>query len=349
MVTRDIISPAVPRTYAELRAAVESTIVKGQQDYEIARVRTYHETGRLIHEHVLLFKQRADHGARTIARLSADVKLHRSVLQRCVQFYQAMPNCADRRNLSWGHYRALITVDDPARRRALADEANRQRWLVEQLEGRIRELAPKPALTGSFSAADPVELLMPRRGTPGLHAVIDQGDGPAVDLGFRMTHPLGPGSKFTPGDIVRFSPSTGLRAGGYDVRRVDGATRAELFTYAVTVRRVVDGDTLIVALEFAPGFKKQMTLRLRGVDCAETSTAAGRAAKRFVESLVAPGDEVILSTTKPDKYDRSLADVFVRARNQAKNGESENEEIFLNNALLQNGHAVRYDGGPKDE
>jgi hypothetical protein len=25
------------------------------------------------------------------------------------------------------------------------------------------------------------------------------------------------------------------------------------------------------------------------------------------------------------------------------------EEIFLNNALLQAGHAERYDGGPKDE
>lgn len=94
MATRDVTPLAVPKTYAELRAAVILTIVKGQQAYEIARVRTYHETGRLIHEHVLLFKQRADHGARPIARLSAEVKLHRSVLQRCVQFYQAMPNCA---------------------------------------------------------------------------------------------------------------------------------------------------------------------------------------------------------------------------------------------------------------
>ena len=77
---------------------------------------------------------------------------------------------------------------------------------------------------------------------------------------------------------------------------------------------------------------------------------------------MAVGDEVILSTTKPDKYNRSLADVFIikpRSVSQllpAGAGSAldsqlnaEGGEIFLNNALLQNGHAERYDGGPKDE
>jgi endonuclease YncB( thermonuclease family) len=97
-----------------------------------------------------------------------------------------------------------------------------------------------------------------------------------------------------------------------------------------------------------------MMLRLRGLDCPEKNTAAGRAAKRFVESLVAVGDGVILSTTKPDKYNRSLADVFVpmkklRAESPELRDGPAGEFLFLNNALLQNRHAVRYDGGPKDE
>jgi len=50
----------IPQTYAELRRAVEATMVWGQREADLARVRTYHETGRLIHEHVLLFKERAD-------------------------------------------------------------------------------------------------------------------------------------------------------------------------------------------------------------------------------------------------------------------------------------------------
>ena len=87
---------------------------------------------------------------------------------------------------------------------------------------------------------------------------------------------------------------------------------------------------------------------MRGLDCPETSTAAGRAAKRFVDDLVHVGDEVVLSTTKPDKYDRYLADVFLQPAMDEKR-ETEDPEIFLNNALLENGHAVRYDGvGPKE-
>ena len=104
MPTRALAAVPVPQTYAELRRAVELTLVKGQQAVEQARVRTYWDTGRLIHEHVLRFKDRADYGAGTIARLSADMELHRSTLQRCVQFYLAIPNCAPWRNLTWAHY-----------------------------------------------------------------------------------------------------------------------------------------------------------------------------------------------------------------------------------------------------
>jgi endonuclease YncB( thermonuclease family) len=77
------------------------------------------------------------------------------------------------------------------------------------------------------------------------------------------------------------------------------------------IRRVVDGDTFVAAVMVAPGFSRELKLRLRGLDCPEMSTAAGRAAKLFVDGLIKAGDEVV-STTKPDKYNRYLADVFLR-------------------------------------
>ena len=136
------------------------------------------------------------------------------------------------------------------------------------------------------------------------------------------------------GDIVRLGES--------GVRKVEAATKAELFTYVATVRQVIDGDTLVVTLLFAPGWRHELKLRLRGLDCPEISTAAGRAAKKFVDGLLKAGDEAIVSTRRPDKYDRYLADVFV--------GEPGAEnEVFLNNALLAGGYAVRYDGGAKEE
>jgi endonuclease YncB( thermonuclease family) len=57
----------------------------------------------------------------------------------------------------------------------------------------------------------------------------------------------------------------------------------------------------------------------------------GKAAKRFTESLVARAAAVTICTTKPDKYDRYLADVFLT---------TDAGEVFLNNALLENGHAA---------
>jgi endonuclease YncB( thermonuclease family) len=61
-------------------------------------------------------------------------------------------------------------------------------------------------------------------------------------------------------------------------------------------------------------------------------TPEGKAAKRFVETLVAQAVSITITTTKPDKYDRYLSDIFL----QTDSG----DEIFLNNALLENGHAV---------
>jgi endonuclease YncB( thermonuclease family) len=52
---------------------------------------------------------------------------------------------------------------------------------------------------------------------------------------------------------------------------------------------------------------------------------------RAVEAL-----DVTIVTSKVDKYDRYLADVHLTLRS--------GEEVFLNNHLLQHGHAVRTDG-----
>lgn len=83
MATRALAPAVTPATYAELRRGVEATLLTGQREIEQAKVRTYWETGRLIDAHVLQNKDRADYGSKTIQRLADDLKVHRSVLQRC--------------------------------------------------------------------------------------------------------------------------------------------------------------------------------------------------------------------------------------------------------------------------
>ena len=330
-----------PQTYAQLRDAVVAVVVKGREEIDRAWLETYHATGRLINEHILHFRDRAGYGARIYEKLAEDTSISVRTLRQCAQFHRCYPIRHARAKLIWSHYQLLIQVADPAKRKALEAEAVRKHWTPPDLEARVRSVNAVALVAADDPPAAPVALLTPRRGTPGLHPIIDLVGELAVDLGFRFYRELGSASKLQPGDIVRL--------GDAGIRKVDAATQSQLFTYTATVRKVTDGDTLLVALVLAPGFTHRLKLRLRGLDCPEIATAAGRAAKAFVENLLHPGDEVIISTTKPDKYDRYLADVFLVGSSDPSSEASAKEDAFLNNALLSAGHATRYDGGAKEE
>jgi len=225
--------------------------------------------------------------------------------------------------LGWAHYKALIPVSDPKQRRALATEANRNRWSVVQLEQRIRSLAPPDDVTPISGTAESQSLLTPKRGIPGICRVIADGEGLAVDLGFACYLRLPPTTSLELNDFVKVTKS--------GVTRVEDATKADLFAYRAEVLKVVDGDTLWVRVFLRPDQWIKQKLRLRDLDCPEMSTAAGQAAKRFVDALIAGSSAITICTTKPDKYDRYLADVFVNTNEG---------EAYLNNELLAKGHAV---------
>jgi endonuclease YncB( thermonuclease family) len=307
---------------------VEVAMIRGQREADLARVRSYHETGRLIHEHVLLFKDRATHNAQTMKRLSEDLKVDRSVLQRCVKFARAFPNWATWPNLTWAHYRVLIPVEDADLRQILATEADKNEWPVVQLEQRIRSLLPL-AVGGVDTAKNvtPPKPLVPKRGTVGVWRVVASDDGPAVDLGFTAYVDLPVATRLQENALVQ------LDAAGEFVESPE-ATKAALYTYRARVLRVIDGDTLWMKIHLRPGLWVKEKLRLRGLDCPEMATPEGRAAKRFVEALVARAQAVTITTTKPDKWDRYLSDVFL---------ETADGDLFLNNHLLADGHARRMD------
>ncbi len=317
----------VPQTYGELRRAVEAAMITGQLAADLAKVRTYHLTGQVIYEHVLLFKDRADYGAKTIPRLAADLKLDRSVLLRCVQFFRSFPNVATWRQLTWGHYRTLIPVADPKLRQSLAGEANKNSWSVIQLEQRVRILLPLESATDESRSGTGAaqKLLTPKRGTAGICKVIAVEGAPVVDLGFASYLDLPEDTDLQAGDFVQLHGADRITAAAE-------ATKAELFTYTAVILKVVDGDTLWVKIYLRPKHWVKQKLRFRDLDCPEMSTPEGKVAKRFVDALVARTTSVTICTTKPDKYDRYLADVFLTL--------DDGTEIFLNNELLTNGQAV---------
>ncbi len=325
-----LILKGVPRTYAELRSGVQETLLTGQQRTEEAKVRTYWETGRLIQEHLLIHKERAKYGGQVVPKLAEDLGISDRVLYHCVQFARTFPILTARSEFTWAHYRALLQIEDKTQRKKIEAEAAKNGWTSRQLEERIRPINLLKA-NNNEDAVERVPTAKPlvsKRGTVGVYRVIAGEEILSVDLGFTsyldLTEEQAVGLQG--GRLIR------LDAKGKFLPAEDAKT-SELFTYRAEVIRVVDGDTLWMKIYLRPRHWLKEKLRLRALDCPEMDTPEGKAAKRFVETLVAQAVSVTITTTKPDKYDRYLSDIFLESES--------GEEIFLNNALLQNGHAIR--------
>ena len=300
---------------------------KSRQEIDRAWLLTYHETGRLINEHILRNKDRADYGAKVFTRLAEDTGTNKRTLEQCAQFQRYFPIASGRSQLGWAHYRLLCQVDNEAQRQTLMAETIKRHWTSTELETRVRALNAIDVTpdSDSFGVSPAPKLLTPKRGKVGVCKVIAVDGGLVVDLGFASYLDLPGDTERNAGDFVKFAAAGHLTPS-------PAATKADLFTYHAAVLKVVDGDTLWVKIYLRPGQWVKHKLRLRDLDCPEMSTPEGKAANRFVDALVAGATAMTVCTTKPDKYDRYLADVFLTT--------GDGEEVFLNNALLTSGHAV---------
>jgi micrococcal nuclease len=122
----------------------------------------------------------------------------------------------------------------------------------------------------------------------------------------------------------------------------------------VKVVRVVDGDTVDLAMELIPGQYFQLRVRLYGIDTPEKrplKTAPNRdeeiaAAKRSTEALdgqLRRSNYIIdrAEFREADKYGRWLCDLFVR--------NNENDYTHLNEWMIREGYAKPYFGGTKEK
>ena len=114
-----------------------------------------------------------------------------------------------------------------------------------------------------------------------------------------------------------------------------------MYEYNVTLDRIVDGDTIDVNVDL--GFtvwRAKQRVRLYGLDTWESRTrnlevkAKGLLAKAFTKQMVSEAAEIILISHGKGKYGRILGEVIC-------------DGVSLNDALIENGHAVVYDGGTK--
>ena len=110
------------------------------------------------------------------------------------------------------------------------------------------------------------------------------------------------------------------------------------------VIKVYDGDTITIAAKIENGGPKsdvyRFSVRLLGIDTPEMKShfeAEKKLAKRAKEALSEQilGEMVTLENVSMEKYGRILANVMFKGRN-------------MNDWMLKEGHALKYDGGTKE-
>lgn len=322
-------------SYPVLRRKVQETLLVGQKKIEDAKVRTYWQTGKLVHEHILLNKDRADYGSTVIQKLSGDLGIGRNVIYRAVQFFRAFPIVATSPQLTWSHYVELSKVSDKKTRLLYASLAEKKGWDTRRLAGKIREEIRD--LKALKSEKIPAPRLVPKLGELYTYRLVEtekvNGKAAAplqIDLGFNNHYLLTEREcrGFKAGEIVE---SLKDEEGNYSLKK-SARKEASLFTYRADIERVVDGDTLIVVLDLGFRMAARHYLRLRSVDCAELSAVDGKRAKVFTEKSIKGAEYLLITSTRSDKYGRYLADLYV----PSKTG----EPAFLNQMLLDEGLAI---------
>lgn len=126
-----------------------------------------------------------------------------------------------------------------------------------------------------------------------------------------------------------------------------------MYEYKAIVDRVVDGDTIDVTIDL--GFKtwKKVRVRMEGINTPESRTRdleekkRGLAAKsRLQEILDYNSNKCVLKVSGVGKFGRAIASVYVDTLSPASN-KSSMTEINVNKQLIEEGHAVAYDGGKR--
>ena len=332
--------------YATLLTQVKKVLIEGQARIDAERVRTYWQTGDLVNTHIAKYSGgNPTYGDEVVLHLSRDLKVGESILYRCVKFnttYPDLQKVAAPPLFKWNHYRELMTVPDDKKRALLENSAFKNAWTSRELALRIKEKNPHPQPRNVSTPVHPSvnrKPLTPLRGTLHTYKLIERpnlanagGSGLLVDLGFGVYHDVDGRqlSGFAKDDIVESRP----KEDAYTFYKVDRAAK-DLYTYAAYVEKVIDGDTVKVRLDLGFRVWARQILRLRDIDCPETGTPSGEEAKNFVRSHLKESQYIIIRSSRSDKYDRYLADIFIP---QPGGG---GEDIYLNNLLLQTGRAER--------
>ena len=235
-----------------------------------------------------------------------------------------------------------MKIPSDNKRYLFAKEADRHGWRSRELAAQIHA-GSLPTKGFNQPKQGPVARLQAKRGRLFTYRLIEapSGRGLRLDLGFGilLKRPLDRIDKPLEGSLVEVVRRPGDGEPVFRLRTIHD--RRAFYSYRAYVERVIDGDTLWLDVDCGFQVWTRQKVRLRGIDTPELLTKEGQEAKAFVASALSENTSVAITTTKPDKYDRYLADLFYlpgigKAEDALRNG------WFLNGELLKKGYAKRH-------
>jgi endonuclease YncB( thermonuclease family) len=327
-------------SYSVLRSRVRGVLHQAKRLVEMTKVRAYWAVGKNIDDHVRAHGGDRGYPRLVAKRLARDEGIGETVVYRLQQFAQMFPEPPNFTHLTWSHYRILCAVRDPTKRLELARRADVRGWSNSQLALEVKRKIWRDEgvdwLRRFHKLKGKEKPLRPLRGKLYTYQLFRPKGIPAlknslwIDLGFNR-------SKLIPSEMSKrlraehIIESVGDGFGSYRFMK-SKRTKRDLFTYKAYVPRVVDADTLYIHALQGFGDAYRDYFRLRDIDAPELSTPEGKKARAFVVKELKGVPYVTIRSGKSGKY-RYVGDVFYTKRGIEK---------YLNQELLNHGHAIRY-------
>ena len=122
-----------------------------------------------------------------------------------------------------------------------------------------------------------------------------------------------------------------------------------MYTYKISLLKVVDGDTIDAEIDLGFDIKTKKRIRFMGINTPESRTrdleekARGLAAKERVKQLLEGCDNIQLNSHGVGKFGRCLGEILL----DKVDGKEKMTLVSLNKLLVNEGHAVEYNGGKR--
>ena len=122
-----------------------------------------------------------------------------------------------------------------------------------------------------------------------------------------------------------------------------------MYTYKIKLDRVVDGDTIDAEIDLGFDVSVKKRIRFQGINAPESRTrdleekARGLAAKDRLKVILEGAKEIQLCSHGVGKYGRCLGELHI----DFLDGKECLTLVNVNELLIKEGHAVKYDGGKR--